>query len=67
MFDEGIDFAIKQLTRGRPKRKRRAGAGTAVKVGGYTRSPRGSNRGKPAVRVDGHRRGKGRKKTRKRR
>jgi hypothetical protein len=45
-------------TRGRPKRKRRKGAGRAVGVKPHGRSPRGSNRGKTRVRVDGYRRGK---------
>lgn len=55
------------VTRGRAKRKRKPGAGSAVKVGGHTRTPRGPNRGKPAVRVDGYARGKpkGRSKKRK--
>lgn len=46
------------VTRGRKKRKRKAGAGNAVKTRGHTRSPRGPNSGKRAVRVDGYRRGK---------
>jgi hypothetical protein len=45
-------------TRGRSKRKRRKGAGRAVGVKPHGRSPRGSNRGKPRVRVDAYRRGK---------
>lgn len=45
-------------TRGRAKRRRAKGAGSAVGVKGHTRSPRGSNRGKSRVRVDGYRRGK---------
>ena len=45
-------------TTGRPKRRRAKGAGSAVKVGGHTRSPRGSNSGKKKVRVDGYSRGK---------
>lgn len=45
-------------TRGRAKRRRRSGAGSAVGVRPHTRTPRGSNRGKPKVRVDGYRRGK---------
>lgn len=45
-------------TRGRPKRKRRPGAGTGVPVKGHTRTPRGPNKGKPVVRVDGYKRGK---------
>lgn len=55
------------LTRGRKKRKRKPGAGTAVKIGGHTRSPRGPNKGKKLVRVDGYRRGKGKRKKRGRR
>lgn len=43
-------------TRGRSKRRRKAGSGSAVGVSKHTRSPRGSNRGKSAVRVDGYRR-----------
>lgn len=50
------------VTRGRKKRKRKPGAGSAAKVKSHTRSPRGPNRGKPAVRVDPYRRGKPRKK-----
>lgn len=45
-------------TRGRSKRKRKKGAGRAVAVKTHGRSPRGSNRGKPRVRVDSYRRGK---------
>jgi hypothetical protein len=48
----------KFVTRGRKKRKRRPGSGSAVPVRGHTRTPRGPNRGKPSVRVDGYRRGK---------
>jgi hypothetical protein len=55
---------IHYVTRGRKKRKRKPGAGSAVKVGGHLRTPRGPNRGKPAVRVDGYRRGKSPKKKR---
>lgn len=53
-------------TRGRRKRARKPGSGTGVKVKGHRRSPRGPNRGKPAVRVDGYARGKatGRKRRR---
>jgi hypothetical protein len=54
------------VTRGRKKRKRSPRAGSAVKIGGHTRSPRGSNRGKPGVKVDGYRRGKAKKKRKKR-
>jgi hypothetical protein len=50
------------VTRGRKKRKRAPGAGSASKIKGHTRSPRGPNKGKPVVRVDGYRRGKPRKK-----
>lgn len=53
-------------TRGRPKRKRRPGAGSSVKVKSHTRSPRGSNRGKSRVTVDPYRRGKPPKKKRSR-
>lgn len=53
------------VTRGRKKRKRKPGAGTGVKVKRHTRSPRGSNRGKPTVVVDGYSRGKAPKKSRK--
>lgn len=60
-------FTTHALTRGRPKRKRKPGAGSAVKVKRHTRSPRGSNRGKGRVIVDGYRRGAAPKKKRKRR
>jgi len=53
------------VTRGRKKRKRKPGSGSAVKVGGHMRSPRGPNKGKPPVRVDGYRRGKTKKSKRK--
>jgi hypothetical protein len=53
------------VTVGRKKRKRKAGAGTSVGVSGHTRSPRGPNAGKKKVRVDGYKRGKG-KRSRKR-
>lgn len=52
------------LTRGRKKRKRRPGAGSAVGVKGHRRTPRGPNRGKPTVIVDGYKRGKAPKKRR---
>lgn len=45
-------------TVGRKKRKRRPGSGTGVPVKGHLRTPRGSDRGKKAVRVDGYKRGK---------
>jgi hypothetical protein len=43
---------------GRKKRKRRPGAGRAVTVKPHLRTPRGPNRGKKVVRVDGYKRGK---------
>lgn len=46
------------ITRGRKKRKRKPGAGTGVKIKRHSRSPRGSNKGKPRVVVDGHQRGR---------
>lgn len=49
-------------TRGRKPRKRSPSAGSAVRVSSHTRSPRGPNAGKPTVRVNGYKRGKGRKK-----
>lgn len=55
------------VTRGRKKRKRKPGAGSAVGVKGHTRTPRGPNRGKPSVRVDGYRRGKTTRKRKRRR
>lgn len=45
-------------TRGRKKRKRKSSAGNAVSVKPHARTPRGPNRGKPRVRVDGYKRGK---------
>jgi hypothetical protein len=57
---------VHAITRGRKKRKRKPGAGSGVKVKRHTRSPRGPNRGKPTVVVDGHARGKPPKKSRKR-
>ena len=54
------------VTRGRKKRKRAPGAGSAVTVKGHTRTPRGPNRGKPPVRVDGYKRGKAPKKRKRR-
>lgn len=62
MHDDHFFWAV---TRGRPKRKRKPGAGSAVKVGGHTRTPRGPNRGKKLVRVDGYKRGKPPKKRKK--
>jgi hypothetical protein len=55
------------ITRGRPKRKRKPGAGSNVKVKRHSRSPRGPNRGKSRVVVDGYRRGSPPKKKRKKR
>ena len=49
----------KNVTVGRKKRKRRKGAGKAVKVKPHYRSPRGPNRGKKRVKVDPYARGKG--------
>jgi hypothetical protein len=45
------------VTVGRKKRKRRPGAGKAVRTKGHTRSPRGPNRNKAKVRVDAYERG----------
>jgi hypothetical protein len=59
------DF-LHNVTRGRKKRKRKPGAGSAVGVRGHTRSPRGPNKGKSKVRVDGYKRGKSKRKRRKR-
>jgi hypothetical protein len=58
-------FTTRGLTRGRPKRKRRPGAGGAVKVKRHVHSPRGPNRNKPRVIVDGYRRGAPPKRSRK--
>ncbi len=60
------DGHLHDVTRGRAKRKRKPGAGSASKVKPHSRSPRGPNRGKRAVRVDGYRRGKASRKRRKR-
>lgn len=57
---------VHAVTVGRKKRKRRPGAGSAVKVKGHTRTPRGPNAGKRRVRVDGYARGKGTKRKRSR-
>ena len=62
-----MDGKLRNVTRGRKKRKRKPGAGTGVSVKGHTRSPRGPNRGKPKVRVDGYSRGKPPKSGRRRR
>lgn len=61
-----MDVITSYITRGRKKRKRKPGAGSASKVKPHTRTPRGPNKGKPAVVVDGYRRGKPKKKKRKR-
>lgn len=61
-----MDFVVHHITRGRKKRKRKPGAGSAVGVKSHVRSPRGPNRGKRAVRVDGYKRGKAPSKRRKR-
>lgn len=52
-------------TIGRPPRARKPGSGTSVAVKPHTRTPRGSNRGKRVVRVDGYKRGKPGKRKRK--
>lgn len=54
------------VTVGRKKRKRKKGAGSGVKVKSHVRTPRGPNKGKKAVRVDGYKRGKAPKKSRRR-
>lgn len=54
-------------TRGRKKRKRRPGSGSAVPVKPHTRSPRGPDRGKKRVVVDSYRRGKPSRRKRRRR
>ncbi len=45
------------VTVGRKKRRRKPGAGKAVRTRAHTRSPRGPNRNKARVRVDGYQRG----------
>ena len=60
-------FYVSAVTRGRPKRKRKSGAGSGVAVKSHTRKPRGPNSGKPTVRVDGYKRGKAPKKKRRKR
>lgn len=57
-----MDGTFHNLTRGRKKRKRSPRAGSAVGVKRHTRSPRGPNRGKSKVRVDGYKRGSGKRK-----
>lgn len=62
-----MDMApIRAVTRGRKKRKRKPGAGSSVSTKSHTRSPRGPNKGKPRVVVDGYKRGKPPKKRRRR-
>jgi hypothetical protein len=53
-----VELIIRNVTVGRKKRKRKKGAGSAVKIKPHTRSPRGRNSGKKRVRVDSHKRGK---------
>ena len=62
-----MDGTLRFVTRGRAKRKRKPGAGSAVGVKRHTRSPRGPNGGKRRVVVDGLKRGKTARKRRKRR
>jgi hypothetical protein len=57
-------MTVHYVTVGRKKRKRKKGAGSAVKVKAHYRSPRGPNAGKNRVRVDGYARGKGASKRR---
>lgn len=59
-----MDGTYRFVTRGRAKRKRKPGAGSAVGVRSHTRSPRGPNGGKPKVRVDGYKRGRAARKRR---
>lgn len=47
-------MAMKTSKRG--KRNKSGGSGGAVRVKGHTRTPRGPNKGKKAVRVKGYRR-----------
>ena len=49
---------IWNVTRGRKKRKRSPRAGTGVNVSPHIRTPRGPNARKPRVKVDGYKRGK---------
>jgi hypothetical protein len=60
-----MDGYLHFITRGRTKRKRKPGAGSAVGVKRHTRSPRGPNSGKKKVVVDGYKRGKSTRKRRK--
>jgi hypothetical protein len=64
--DEIYGTTTRAVTRGRKKRKRKPGAGSAVGIKRHTRSPRGPNKGKARVVVDSHKRGKPPKKRRKR-
>lgn len=59
-----MDRLVHNVTVGRKKRRRKPGAGSAVKIKPHTRSPRGSNKGKKRVRVDSYRRGRPPKKKR---
>ncbi len=61
-----MDMKIYNVTRGRPKRKRKPGAGSAVGIKRHTRTPRGPNGKKRTVIVDGHKRGSSRRKRRRR-
>jgi len=45
------------VTVGRKKRRRKPGAGKAVRTKPHTRAPRGPNQGKARVRVDAYHRG----------
>lgn len=59
-------MSVHFVTVGRKKRRRKKGAGSAVKVKAHYRTPRGPNAGKSRVKVDGYARGKGATKRRKR-
>jgi hypothetical protein len=63
---DDLFYLAGDVTVGRRKRKRKPGAGTGVKIKSHTRSPRGSNKGKKRVRVDGYARGKPPKRGRRR-
>lgn len=60
-----MDGFLRNITRGRKKRARKSGAGSARTVKPHTRTPRGPNRGKATVRVDGYKRGKTKRKRKK--
>ena len=62
-----MEFLSHNRTVGRKKRKRKPGAGSAVGIKPHYRTPRGSNRGKKKVLVDGYKRGKGSKRKRRKR